>query len=144
MTSKPSILEPRSDAEILATYEVMRQLRPHLAREDYVRQIRRLMDQEGYRLVALVEGGDVRAVAGYRYMEMLYCGRFLYVDDLITDEAARSRGFGRQLLSWLKDLARSQGCSELQLDSATHRDAAHRFYQREGMEKTCYHFAAPV
>jgi GNAT superfamily N-acetyltransferase len=144
MTSLPSILQPRSDAEILATYEVMRQLRPHLGREEYVSLIRRLMEQERYNLVALVEGDGVRAVAGYRYMEMLYCGRFLYVDDLITDEAARSRGFGRQLLSWLKDLARSQGCSELQLDSATRRAAAHRFYEREGMEKTCYHFAASV
>jgi hypothetical protein len=44
MTSNPSILEPQREAEILATYEVMRQLRPHLAREDYVKLIRRLMD----------------------------------------------------------------------------------------------------
>jgi hypothetical protein len=28
MTSWPTILEPRSDAETLTTYEVMRQLRP--------------------------------------------------------------------------------------------------------------------
>jgi GNAT superfamily N-acetyltransferase len=89
--------------------------------------IRRLMKQEGYRLVALFEGNHVRAAAGFRFMEMLYCGRLLYLDDLVTDEAARSRGYGRQLLTWLKDLARTQGCSELQLDSATHRAAAHRF-----------------
>jgi len=102
MKPSPTILEPRSDAEILATYEVMSQLRPRLVREDFVKLIRRLMDQEGYRLVAMVEDGEVRAVAGYRFLEMLYCGRFLYVDDLVTDEAARSREFGRQLLGWLR------------------------------------------
>lgn len=136
-----TILEPETDAEILATCDVMRQLRPHLVREEYPRAVRRLMEAERYRLAALVEDGSVCAVAGYRFMEMLYCGRFLYLDDFVTDEGVRSRGYGRQLLDWLKATARSNGCRELHLDSRLHRDAAHRFYQREGVQKTCYHFA---
>ena len=137
-----TILEPDTDPEVLATYDVMRQLRPHLTREEYLRAVRRLMEAEGYRLAALVEDGHVRAVAGYRFMEMLYCGRFLYLDDFVTDERVRSRGYGQQLLDWLKATARSNGCRELHLDSRLHREAAHRFYEREGVEKTCYHFAA--
>ena len=70
-----TLLEPRADAEILATYEVMRQLRPDLAREQYLPAVRRLMDRQGYRLAAVIEDDRVRAVAGYRFMEMLYCGR---------------------------------------------------------------------
>ncbi|MDQ3427252.1 MAG: GNAT family N-acetyltransferase [Gemmatimonadota bacterium] len=104
--------------------------------------MRRLSDSQGYRLAALLEGGEVRAVAGYRFMEMFYCGRILYVDDLVTDERARSQGNGRQLLAWLKDAARAETCAELHLDSRLHREAAHRFYEREGFGKTCYHFAA--
>jgi GNAT superfamily N-acetyltransferase len=137
-----TIVEPDTDAEILTTYDVMRQLRSHLAREEYLPAVRRLMQTQGYRLAALVEDGQVRAVAGYRFMEMLYCGRFLYLDDFVTDERVRSRGYGRQLLDWLKATARANGCRELHLDSRLHREAAHRFYQREGVEKTCYHFAA--
>jgi GNAT superfamily N-acetyltransferase len=137
-----TIVEPNTDAEILATYDVMRQLRSHLMRQEYLRAVRRLTQTEGYRLAALIEDGQVRAVAGYRFMEMLYCGRFLYLDDFVTDERVRSRGYGRQLLDWLKATARANGCSELHLDSRLHREAAHRFYQREGVEKTCYHFAA--
>lgn len=94
--------------------------------------------------MALTEGGRVRAVAGYRLMEMLYCGRILYIDDLVTDERVRSRGLGRQLLEWLKEAARAQRCTEVQLDSRVHREAAHRFYEREGFAKTCYHFAAAL
>jgi GNAT superfamily N-acetyltransferase len=60
----------------------------------------------------------------------------------VTDERVRSRGYGRQLLDWLKTTARSNGCGELHLDWRLHREAAHRFYEREGIEKTCYHFAA--
>lgn len=73
---------------------------------------------------------------------MLYCGRILYIDDLVTDERVRSRGFGRQLLHWLKEAARTHGCTQVHLDSRLHREAAHRFYEREGFAKTCYHFAA--
>ena len=68
--------------------------------------------------------------------------RELYIDDLITDERVRSRGLGRQLLDWLKEAARTERCTEVHLDSRVHRQAAHRFYEREGFAKTCYHFVA--
>ena len=138
----PTVIKPRTDAEILETYEVMRQLRPDVSQDEYVSVVRRLVAQEGYRLVAVSEAGQIRAVAGYRLMEMLYCGRILYIDDLVTDERARSRGFGRQLLDWLKQAGRTHGCTQVHLDSRLHREAAHRFYEREGFTKTRYHFAA--
>ncbi len=138
----PTIIEPHTDDELVHTYEVMRQLRPDLSPEAYVPAVRRLMVQQGYRLAAMTEGGLVRAVAGYRLMEMLYCGRILYIDDLVTDARVRSRGFGRQLMDWLKEAARSHGCTEVHLDSRVHRENAHRFYEREGFARTCFHFAA--
>jgi GNAT superfamily N-acetyltransferase len=135
------ITQPETDADIRATYAVMRQLRPHVAEADYGPTVRRMMDAEGYRLAASHDAaGTVRAVAGYRFMELLYCGRILYVDDLVTDEAARSGGHGRALLDWLKAEARARGCAELHLDSGAHRHRAHRFYFREGMHILGYHF----
>lgn len=129
-----------SDERIAATFDVMRQLRPDLVRETYVAQIRGLMASDGYRLAALRDGDEVRAVAGYRYMRMLYCGRLLYVDDLVADERVRSRGYGRRLLEWLKDEARRERCAELQLISRVTREQAHRFYFREGLGIECFHF----
>ena len=129
-----------TDDQILATFDVMHQLRPKLDRAVYVALIRQLMDAENFRVVALTDEGEVRAVAGYRMFTMLYCGRLLYVDDLVTDERSRSRGYGARLLSWLKEEARRQGCQELQLISAVFREEAHRFYFREGLGIECFHF----
>lgn len=129
-----------SDEQIAATFEVMRQLRPHLVREEYVPQVRALMASDDFRLATLIDEGEVRAVAGYRYMNMLYCGRLLYLDDLVADERARSRGYGSRLLDWLKGEARRHGCSELQLISRVVRERAHRFYFREGFGIECFHF----
>lgn len=131
-----------TDEEIVATFEVMHQLRPHLTRDSYVPRVRRLMASDGFRLAALWHEGKVCAVAGYRLMAMLYCDRLLYVDDLVCDERVRSRGYGRTLLDWLKEEGRRQGCTQLQLISRVVREEAHRFYFREGLGIECFHFRA--
>jgi ribosomal protein S18 acetylase RimI-like enzyme len=133
-----------TDAEIAATWDVMRQLRTHLDRESYVARIRGMMTTDGYRLVSLVENGEVCAVAGYRIMDMLYCGRLLYIDDLVTDESVRSHGLGGRLLDWLKSEGVRLDCREIQLISRTTREAAHRFYFKSGMGIECFHFRAKL
>ncbi len=134
------IVEFTTDEEILSTRDVMRQLRPHIALDEYISTIKRMMQSDGYHLAALYADGIVRAVAGYRFMEMLYCGKIMYVDDLNTDETARSQGHGKELLDWLKAEARQRGCGQLHLDSGVQREAAHRFYFRERLTVNAYHF----
>jgi GNAT superfamily N-acetyltransferase len=129
-----------SDEQILATRDVMLQLRPHLTVEEYLPMVKRIMQSEGYRLAALYEKEAVRAVAGFRFMEKLSSGKTLYVDDLNTDERQRSRGHGKALLDWLKAEATANGCAELHLDSGVRREDAHRFYFRERLTVNAYHF----
>ena len=134
------ITTAQTDAEILATFDVMAQLRPHLARDTYVARIRQLMASDGFRLAYVSEDGVARAVAGYRVADMLYCGRLLSVDDLVADERVRSNGHGKALLDWLKAEARREGCGHLELISNVVREAAHRFYFREGLAVDAFHF----
>ena len=129
-----------SDEEISSTFPVMRQLRTHLDENEYLEKIKR-MQRSGYRLVAATEGGEVRCVAGFRVVEFLAYGKFLYVDDLVTTEDARSEGHGERVLDWLAGVAREEGCGSLQLDSGVQRHEAHRFYFRKGMSISSYHFS---
>ena len=130
-----------TDADIARCFPVMAQLRPHLLESDFVARVRR-MGTEGYLLAFLADtGGIVRSVAGFRQMEMLHAGRVLYVDDLVTDSATRSRGYGDQLVDWLVAKARALGCDEFTLDSGTQRVDAHRFYLRKRMRISCFHFS---
>lgn len=133
----------RTDAEIAACFPVMQKLRPHLVAGAFVALIRRL-EAGGYRLAFLEQGGHPVAVAGYRTGENLPWGRYLYVEDLVTDPAHRSMGHGRALLDWLKHQAAEAGCGQLRLDSGVQRKAAHRFYEREGMAMVSLHFAFPL
>ena len=127
-------------AQVASTWPVMRQLRPHLDLEQYVATVARMRKTDGFRLAAASIDGTVGAVAGFRTMEMLYCGKILSVDDLVTDEAMRSKGLGKALLDWLTREARLSGCAQLHLDSGLHRLDAQRFYEREGLKKTAFHW----
>lgn len=129
-----------TDEDILAARGVMRQLRPQIPEAAYLETVRRMMKTDGYLQAAVFEGDTVVAVAGYRFMEMLFSGKSLYVDDLNTDETRRSRGHGKMLMDWLKEEARSHQCPQLQLDSGVQREHTHRFYFREGLTINCYHF----
>lgn len=132
-----------SDAEIDSCFDVMSLLRPHLKREEFVGLVRS-MSPQGYRLAYLTADGEVQAVGGYRIIDMLRTGRMLEVDDLVSAESARSKGYGKQLLHWCYDLARSEGCSVVELDSAVHRADAHRFYFRERMHILGFHFSHTI
>jgi GNAT superfamily N-acetyltransferase len=129
-----------SDQEITSTYAVIRQLRAHLDEDEYLEKIKRMW-RSGYRLAAATEGGEVRCVAGFRIVEFLAYGKFLYVDDLVTAEDTRSEGHGERMLDWLTGIAREEGCGSLQLDSGVQRHEAHRFYFRHGMKISSYHFS---
>ena len=129
-----------TDETINACYPVMYELRPHIDEAEFLTRVRE-QEKEGYRLAVLSENETPVAIAGFRINTNLVCGRFLYVDDLVTLPDRRSRGHGATLLNWLRDYAREQNCQQLELDSGLHRLDAHRFYERERVVKAGYHFA---
>jgi hypothetical protein len=133
-----------SDDDIRSTYPVMSQLRTHVPEHEYLSRVKRQSQTGGYQVAALFDDGQVRCVAGYRLSECLAWGKFMYVDDLISDQNGRSKNYGKQMLAWLVDEAQKNGCQEFHLDSGVQRHAAHRFYLRERMDITCFHFAKKI
>jgi len=125
--------------EIERCFPVMHQLRPALVAEEFVGRIQ-TQQAEGYQLAFLEEGNAIASVAGFRLQTLLWSGRTLYVDDLVTDIAQRSKGHGEAMLTWLIGLAREAGCTTFMLDSGTHRQEAHAFYFRNGLRISDFHF----
>lgn len=138
------IKEMTTDAEILATFATMSQLRPHLKKEEYLETIRRMGRSNGYRLVARFDDGRAVCVGGFRINECLSYGRHLYIDDLVSDESGRSHGYGKQVFDWMVETAKTSGCAQVHLDSGVQRHGAHRFYLRERMDIVFYHFSRKV
>jgi len=136
---KTIIKTAESKEEVRRCFPVMKQLREKLSAEEFAEKVGE-QEREGYKLAFLEREGRVLGVAGFRIYHMLATGKTMYVDDLVTDENARSRGVGEALLKWLIELSRNQRCETFSLDSGTHRRRAHRFYFAQGMHIANYHF----
>ena len=134
-----SIRIAQDRAQLERCYPLMSQLRPSLTAAEFVERVQ-LQHAEKYRLAYLEHEGEIVALAGFRMMNVLWSGRTLYVDDLVTDEAKRSQGFGERMIRWLEALAKAEGCATLALDSGTHREQAHAFYFRMGLRISDFHF----
>lgn len=129
------------EEEIRSCYAVMAELRPHVSAEEFVPRVRRQMETDGYKLAYLADGSEVKAVAGFRVSECLAWGKFVYVDDLVSKEGERSKGYGGEFFDWLVDYARGEGCDQFHLDSGVQRFAAHRFYLTKRMFIEAHHFS---
>lgn len=133
-------IDAKTDADIQKCFDVISELRTHLTRDDFLNTVR-YMESEGFRLAYIEVDGAVVAVAGYRIYTNLFLGKNLYVDDLITSAGERSKGYGKQMVDWLREKARQAGCRSYHLDSGTARGQAHKFYFDQGFTITSYHFS---
>ena len=113
-----------TDKDIDACYPIMRELRPGIAREEFLTRVR-VQEAAGYQIAVVHDNSDT-------------------VVDLITVIDKRSMGYGSAVLEWLRNYGIEHGCRQLHLDSGIQREQAHHFYEREGLSKAGYHFAMPL
>ena len=129
-----------TEGEIERSFATVSELRPRLAHVEELLALVQQMRLEGAEIAALEHAGEIATVAFFRTRTLLATGKTMYVDDLVTAARFRSQGHGKQMLDWLMERARAQGCETFSLDSGTFRPEAHAFYFREGMRITSFHF----
>jgi ribosomal protein S18 acetylase RimI-like enzyme len=135
-----TICHADSDADLRACFDVMRQLRPRLQSAEHMVAALAPQRAQGYRVLACWQDGRPLALAGYRKLDNLIHGSFLYVDDLVTCSGERGRRHGEHLLAALRCIGKELGCGQLVLDTALSNEAAQRFYRRVGMQACALHF----
>jgi GNAT superfamily N-acetyltransferase len=135
-------LDPE-DPALAEVLPVLAELRPHLDLDSF-RAVYAEGWPQGLRFSAVFDADACVAVAGWRVMATTVALRKLYVDDLVTTSTRRSAGHGRLLLEHLRRAATAAGCTALELDSGTQRRDAHRFYFREGLTISSFHFRTEV
>jgi len=126
--------------EILKCWEVLLALRPHLIKEEFVSTIQQMFT-EGYRLAFIKADGIIVAAVGYRYLQYLYNGKHIYIDDLSTLAGYRGNGYAAALLNYVETEAIQKGFKTITLDSGYQRNDAHRLYLKTGYRLVAHHFS---
>lgn len=128
-----ALIHVTQEDQVCAAYLLMRQLRPQLESVQAWVAYWQRAQAAGYRLWMLVQDEEIVALASYRVQENIVHGVHLYVEDLVTDDAVRSHGFGQILMDMLKEQARASGCGKIVLDTPLSNTLGHRFYYRQGL-----------
>ena len=123
--------------ELDVAWEVVRQLRTHLDYDTFEDIIYEMREKE-YTMMGIFEQEKLITYAGVFVQTNLYHNRHLFVDELVTDEAYRSHGYGKMMLEYLIDYAKMAACENIVLSSGFARESAHRFYEKEGFEKKSF------
>jgi ribosomal protein S18 acetylase RimI-like enzyme len=134
------IFQIESESDLQRAFVCLRDLRPHLSDLELTEIYRMACERDSYGFVVMELQGEVVALLGYRILYDFIRGKHLYIDDLITVEKHRSRGFGADLLKYAEGLARGLDCKSLRLCTGIENEAAIRFYERNGWRKKAYAF----
>jgi GNAT superfamily N-acetyltransferase len=129
--------------ELPEAYEVLSQLRGELSYEEFEDLVYEMRHKE-YKMIGVYEGVELVTYAGVYVQTNLYHKRHLFVDDLVTYDTFRSRGYGDAMIEYLLNYAKVAMCENIVLSSGVQRGGAHRFYERMGFEKTSYMFVKSV
>lgn len=129
--------------ELVTVFEVLSQLRRELDYDEFEDLIYEMRSME-YKMLGIMEGETLITYAGVAIQTNLYHKRHLFVFDLVTDEKYRGRGYGKVMLEYLNDFARIGMCENIVLSSGLHREAAHRFYEKNGFDKKSFVFLKRV
>jgi GNAT superfamily N-acetyltransferase len=128
-----------SKTDIEKCLEVLQVLRPHLDAVTFVSMVTEMLEQ-GYKLAFIEEDNKAVAAIGYRHLHFLYNGKHIYIDDLVTLEAFRGKGYAGALLDYVEAEAKQHGYKTVTLDSGHHRTTAHRLYLNKKYAITAHHF----
>jgi GNAT superfamily N-acetyltransferase len=132
-----------SASDIEKCMEVLKELRPHLDETSFVSMVTEMLDG-GYKLAFIEEDNKAAAAIGYRHLQFLYNGKHIYIDDLVTLEAYRGKGYAGALLDYVEAEAKQHGYKTVTLDSGHHRTTAHRLYLNKKFAITAHHFVKTI
>lgn len=116
--------------------------RPDTFRQEFSAELANRFDEfltaPDYEVVVCENGG----IVGFAVMKKVclpqspYCNErsYLLVEELGVDDGSRRAGIGSQLMQFVKDYAKSNGYSRVQLDVWAFNASAEEFYRSHGFE----------
>ncbi len=116
----------------------MKELRPQLSFESYIAIYEQAHAADGHAIVAIEKDNNILAVMGYRFLWDFVRGKHLYIDDLVSTESARSKGFGAELLKFAEKLAADSKCTGMRLCAGIENARGSHFYNCNGWTKRAF------
>jgi GNAT superfamily N-acetyltransferase len=99
---------------------------------------------QGYRCAGIYSGHDLIGICGLWILTKYYVGKHIEPDNVVILEEYRSIGLGKQLMAWVYDYAKSQGCIASELNCYLTNERGQAFWEQEGYRKIGYHYQKTI
>lgn len=126
-------------SEMLLQYALIKQLDPWLSEEKYKQRLEAMLPN-GYFQIGVFDGAICVGLTGIWIGTKIYSSKYLEMDNVVVEEAYRSKGIGKLLVDAAEAKAKAEGCRTMMLDAYVENHAAHKFYFREGFVAKGFHF----
>lgn len=132
------IQELHTEEQWQLAWPTINSLRPDLSCDDFLNSRAELI-KNGYRLFGLTVDKEIVCACGLVIYPHVVRKRDCWIYDLATLPSKRSQGFGKEMLKFVEQLAKEQGCSRICLHTRLHRAEAQNFYENHAQwVKTAY------
>lgn len=125
--------------ELYEAYDVLKQLRSELSYKEFEDLVYEMRHIE-YKMFGLFHRGELYTFAGAAVLTNLSYKRHLFVFDFVTDEKQRFLGYGKMMLDFLEDYAKTAMCQRVVLSSDLEHEDAHAFCHKSSFVKCGYTF----
>lgn len=93
-----------------------------------------------YYFVAEYSGKVAGFMSVYTQKLLHHNGTVAEIQELFIDSHARSKGIGKKLIEYARDIADKNNCKMFEVTCNVKRKDTHKFYEREGLLKSHYKF----
>ena len=137
--------------DALALQQLYRQLQPNdpiLDEAEFSRHLQQIIGRDGLEIFVLESAGHIASTCYLNIIPNLTRSAKPYavIENVVTDEAARGRGFGKRVIRYAIEQAWAAGCYKVMLMTGSKEASTHSFYQAcgfSGDEKHAYILRGP-
>ena len=102
------------------------------------------MVEQGYQCAGIYSDQHVIGICGLWILTKYYVGKHIEPDNVVILEDYRSNSLGKQLMSWVYEYAKSQGCIASELNCYLTNEKGQMFWEKEGYKKIGYHYQRAI
>ena len=134
------LIRPAQAGDVAILHHMMSDLENELLPEESFTTIflKNLADDRVGYFIAESSGEAVGMVSCHVQLLLHHAAPIAEIQEMYVKPGLRSQRIGQQLLEAVKLFARQRGAGQLEVASNQIRADAHRFYEREGFQKTHY------
>lgn len=129
--------------QIFSIIPLLQTLNPAISETVLQNRLSEMVGQ-GYQCAGIYSGHNLIGICGLWIMTKYYVGKHIEPDNVVILEKYRSNGIGKQLMAWVYEYARSQGCIASELNCYLTNEKGQLFWEKEGYKKIGYHYQRAI